>query len=129
MTIRDEYLAISQDDSAIMKIVPVCDLTIPCLGTILESWGVAVGIFKTPVESMTWRNDIMGRFRNPRYAPEFLEKRLSPSGLGLSSTSVLVGSYSTTSSTANTYSDDTNPPPNPDPGPTPPPTGPSGPAY
>ncbi|MBX6314089.1 MAG: hypothetical protein IRY99_14420 [Isosphaeraceae bacterium] len=25
----------------------------------------------------------MGRFRNPRYAPEFLERRLSPSDPGL----------------------------------------------
>ncbi|HWE36672.1 MAG TPA: hypothetical protein VG406_08900 [Isosphaeraceae bacterium] len=36
----------------------------------------------------------MGRFRNPRYAPEFLERRLSPS--------VSVGSLSTVSACVST---------------------------
>lgn len=35
----------------------------------------------------------MGRFRNPRYAPEFLERRLSPSDLTGTGT-VLVGTVS-----------------------------------
>lgn len=69
----------------------------------------------------------MGRFRNPRYAPEFLERRLSPS--------VSVGSLSTVSAcvstTCTTTTLDSPPAPAPCPDPTdlpPLPGGPTGPA-
>lgn len=37
---------------------------------------------------------VMGRFRNPRYAPELLERRLSPSTSVVCPTTAYVGSYS-----------------------------------
>lgn len=43
----------------------------------------------------------MGRFRNPRYAPEFLERRLSPSNV-IGTGTVLVGSISCLDGTAPT---------------------------
>lgn len=72
----------------------------------------------------------MGRFRNPRYAPEFLEKRLSPSSLPVSSASVLVSTYSTSTALRSTtlLPDDSPLPPSPDTGLPPLPTGPAGPA-
>ncbi|GAC1345780.1 MAG: hypothetical protein NVSMB14_08980 [Isosphaeraceae bacterium] len=70
----------------------------------------------------------MGRFRNPRYAPEFLEKRLSPSTLSAVPTSVLVSSFSTTLTSTTLVLSDSTPPPSPDTGLPPLPTGPYGPA-
>jgi len=64
----------------------------------------------------------MGRIRNPRYAPEFLERRLSPSSFVASRPAA----YSVTTTT-----DPTEPPPGPGDGTPPvvPPTDPTTPGY
>jgi hypothetical protein len=43
----------------------------------------------------------MGRYRNPRYAPEWLERKLSPTGL-TGTTTVLVATLSTSATTTTT---------------------------
>jgi hypothetical protein len=119
----------SQGSSAVSQKYPLGGLTIPYLGTILESWGVCLWFFKKPVDSSIWKERHMGRFRNPRYAPEFLEKRLSPSTLAVGTSSALVGSYSTTTTTTSTTTSTDSPPaPCPEPYIPPAPTGPCGPA-
>jgi hypothetical protein len=60
----------------------------------------------------------MGRFRNPRYAPEFLERKLSPSAM-----------IATVPVTSQVYTLAGDPPPPPPEGlPPVPPSGPTGPA-
>ena len=65
----------------------------------------------------------MRRFRNPRYAPEALERKLHPTGLAIPVTA----EFATTSATPATSATATDPPPTtPTPTPTPTPTEPWG---
>jgi hypothetical protein len=68
----------------------------------------------------------MRRIRNPRYAPEFLELKLSPSGMLINPPPAELGAVYPAPPPMQNTSEPGDPPPV---DPTPPPADPSGPAY